>query len=230
MRNAHLRFGTLQFHKVTRDTTLDVRVGMGRLILEHGSDGGTGRAHLISAFGGDQDIAAIAAAIAEETSLTVSGPELTPTRVTLGDDAQVFRGSVTIPGRRRPLRHLVVASKELALTRPGADVKARRTIVCSGDPAFVLYRVAVRFGLPLLPEWVSWLWGELERRQAVRPLIGIGCSPVIVNGTKKRFLGWIGYGLKRRRIEIPQTLVEKAGWDVSTWFSATRTTGDNLPE
>ncbi len=218
MKNAHLRFGNLQFHKVTRDTTLDVRLGMARLVLESGSAGEPAQAHLISAFGGDQDVAAVAAAIAEQASLTLSGPELAPTRARLGDDAQIFRGSITIPGRSRPLRHLVAVSKELALTRPGADVKARRTIVCSGTPAFVLYRIAVRFGLPVLPEWAPWFWRELERRQAVRPLMGIGCHPIIVSGTKKRFLGWIGYGLKRRLIEIPED-VDRAEWDVSSWFS-----------
>lgn len=228
MRNAHLRFGTLQFHRVTRDTTVDVRVRMDRLILECGADGSMGRAHLISVFGGDQDVSAIAAAITEQATFIVNGPDSAPVRVTLGDDAQVFRGSITIAGLKRPLRHLVAASRELALTRPGADVKARRTILCSGDPAFVLYRVGVRFGLPVLPEWSSWFWSELERRRAVRPLIGIGCHPVIVNGTKKRFLGWIGYGLKRRRIEIPQSL-ERAEWKVSTSFSLV-CTEDSPPE
>ena len=55
MKNAHLRMGTLQFHKVTRDTTIDVRLWMDRLIAEH-EDGSHGRAkaHLISVFGGDQ--------------------------------------------------------------------------------------------------------------------------------------------------------------------------------
>jgi hypothetical protein len=190
---------------------------MDRLILEPGSVGEAARAHLISAFGGDQDVAAVAAAIAEEASFTLSGPELAPTRATVGDDAHVFRGSITIPGRNRPLRHLVAVSKELALTRPGADVKARRTIVCLGAPTFVLYRVAVRFGLPVLPEWAPWFWRELERRQAARPLIGIGCHPLIVSGTKKRFLGWIGCGIRRRQIEIPDD-IERAEWDVSSWF------------
>jgi hypothetical protein len=216
MKNAHLRFGNLQFHKVTRDTTLDVRLGMDRLILEPGS-AGQAQAHLISAFGGDQDVAAVAAAIAEQASFTLSGPDLAPTRATLGDDAQTFRGSITIPGRSRPLRHLVAVSKELALTRAGADVKARRTIVCSGTPAFVLYRIAVRFGLPVLPEWAPWFWRELERRQAVQPLMGIGCHPIMITGTKKRFLGWIGYGLKRRQIEIPED-VDRAEWEVCSWF------------
>lgn len=218
MKNAHLRFGTLRFHKVTRDTTVDVRVAVDRLIVESGAEGVVGRAHLLSAFGGDQDVAAIAAGITEQAIFTVNGLDLPATRVTLGDDAQVYRGSITIAGRKRPLRHLVAVSRELALTRPGADVKARRTILCSGNPGFVLYRVGVRFGLPVLPDWASWFWSELEARRAVRPLIGIGCAPVLINGTKKRFLGWIGHGLKRRRIEIPQTL-ERAAWNVPTWFS-----------
>jgi hypothetical protein len=34
MKNAHLRIGTLEFRKVTRDTTLAVRVWLDRLILE----------------------------------------------------------------------------------------------------------------------------------------------------------------------------------------------------
>ena len=64
MKNAHLRMGTLQFNKVTRDTTIDVRLWMDRLIAER-EDGAHARAkaHLISVFGGDQEIAAIRAAI-----------------------------------------------------------------------------------------------------------------------------------------------------------------------
>ena len=39
----------------------------------------------------------------------------------------------------------------------------------------------------------------------------------MISGTKKRFLGWIGYALKRRQIEIPED-VDIAEWDVSSWF------------
>jgi hypothetical protein len=34
MQNAHLRMGTLQFTKITRDTTIDVRVNVDRAIAE----------------------------------------------------------------------------------------------------------------------------------------------------------------------------------------------------
>lgn len=196
--------GTLQFHKVTRDTTIDVRLWMDRVIAEH-EDGAQGRAkaHLISLFGGDQEIAAISAAVSEEGCFQVAGPGIPALTVTLGADAETFRASMSVPGRKRPVRHLVAISKELAMTRAGGDPKARRTVLCSTTPSFVLYRLGVRFGLPILPDWSEWFHTELARRRAIQRLIGLGCEPVLVSGAKKRFLGWIGHGLKRRQIEVP---------------------------
>jgi len=75
--------------------------------------------------------------------------------------------------------------------------------LCDDDPVFVLHQLGIRFGLPVLPEWSDWFSGELERRRSIQPLVGFGCSPVLVSGTKKRFLGWIGHALKRGLIEIP---------------------------
>jgi len=31
---------------------------------------------------------------------------------------------------------------------------------------------------------------ELNQRKAIRPLTGLGCSPVMVNGNKPTFLKW----------------------------------------
>ena len=77
---------------------------------------------------------------------------------------------------------------EVAKTRPGANLEGNRTILCDNDPTFVLYRVAQRFGLPAVPEWADWFNAELGRRGAIRPLLGPGCLPVLVSGTKKVFL------------------------------------------
>ena len=60
---------------------------------------------------------------------------------------------------------------------------------------------------------------KLEHKNAIEPLIGIGCTPVVVKGTKKRYLGWIGHGLKRGAIRIPEH-GQAALWQVPTWFSA----------
>jgi hypothetical protein len=76
-------------------------------------------------------------------------------------------------------------------------------VLCDNDPKFVLYRVAQRFGLPVVPEWADWFNAELNRRGAIRPLFGLGCSPVLVSGSKKIFLKWIGRGLRRKQIQFP---------------------------
>jgi hypothetical protein len=40
---------------------------------------------------------------------------------------------------------------------------------------------------------------------------------VLVRGTKKRFLGWMGHGLKRGLIHIPENRESKS-WDLPTNF------------
>jgi hypothetical protein len=217
MKNAHLRIGTLQFTKVLRDTTIDVSVRMDRLIAEHESDRQSVRCHLLSVIGNDQEIAAIASAITDEARFDASGPQLNRIMICLGKDADVFRGSINIPGRRRPLRHLVAVSEQLSRTRAGGNPTARRTVLCDDDPAFLLYRLGTRFGLPILPEWSEWFGGELNGHKAVEALIGLGCRPVLVKGTKKRFLGWIGHALKRRVIVIPHD-GQASLWQVPTSF------------
>ncbi len=210
--------GTLQFRKVTRDTTIDVRLWMDRLIAEREDDAhARAKAHLISVFGGDQEIAAISAAVTEESCFEVHGPGIPALTVALGADAETFRASISVPGRKRPVHHLVAISKELALTRAGGEPKARRTVLCANVPSFVLYRLAVRFGLPVLPDWSEWFHRELTRRRAIQALIGLGCEPVLVSGTKKRFLAWIGQGLKRRQIKIPDGL-DTPLWDIPARF------------
>jgi len=219
MKNAHLRMGSLQFTKMLRDTTIDITLRMDRMIAEHDADNRSARCHLLSVIGNDQEVAAIAAAIADEARFYASGPDVNRLMITLGKEAEVFRSSISIPGRRRPLRHLVAISEELSKTRAGGNQTARRTILCDDDRAFLLYRIGVRFGLPVLPEWNEWFGQMLEHKNTIEPLIGIGCTPVVVKGTKKRFLGWIGHALKRGAVRIPEH-GQSGLWQVPTWFSA----------
>ena len=201
MKNAHLRFGTLRYTRHTHDTTIDVRVHMDRLILEPRQDG-CAVAHLISVVGNDADIGGIWAAILDGRTFWVSGPSIEDVNATLGNKPQCWRGSISIPGRKRPLRHLVAISRELALTAPGGDNGSRRTILCADDPHFVLNRIAQRYGLPVVQEWAEWFGEELQKRKAITPLTGFGCSPVVVKGTGKAFLYWIGKAVKRGLIRI----------------------------
>lgn len=202
MKNAHERFGVLEYSKRMKDTTTRVRVRLDRFIGE--AEGGRdAKAHLISVLGGDSDIGAIWAAVVEQNAFTVEAPDTEPLIVSLGEDAQCFRGTISVAGRKL-IRHLVAISAELAKTRPGVDPGGRRTILCDSDPTFVLYRISQRFGLPVVPEWAEWFTGELDRRGAIKPLVGLGCLPVLVSGTKKSFLKWLQWGLRHRRISVPQ--------------------------
>lgn len=205
MQNAHERFGTLEFTKRTKDTTTRVRVHIDRVVLETAKDErGQAAAHLVSMVGGDAEIGALWAAVTEAALLQIQLPGRRPISASLGPEAQCFRGSVAVPGKKRPARHLVAVSAELAKTKPGADREGARTILCDDDPVFVLYRVASRYGLPVVPEWAPWFMHALSQRKANTPLLGLGCSPVLVKGNKQTFLKWIGRALRERLIRIPQ--------------------------
>jgi hypothetical protein len=205
MQNAHERFGSLEFIKRTKDATTRVRVHIDRAVLETPKDErGQASAHLISMIGGDSEIGALWAAVTEGASFQIQLPGRANIAASLGPEAQCFRGSVVIPGRKRPTRHLVAVSAELAKTKPGADREGARTILCDDDPAFVLYRVAYRYGVPVVPEWATWFMRELNQRKAIRHLLGLGCSPVLVKGNKQTFLAWIGRALKQRSIGMPK--------------------------
>jgi len=66
----------------------------------------------------------------------------------------------------------------------------------------VLYRIAARYGLPVAPEWAGWFLRELRQRKAIEPLLGLGCSPVLVRGGKPTFLKWISRALREGSIRI----------------------------
>jgi hypothetical protein len=205
MQNAHERFGTVEFTKRMKDTVTTVRVYADRLVLEPAKEARMSvAAHLVSVIGSDAEIAALWAAATEGAFFQIRIPSSAPFVASLGPEAQCYRGSLGLPGRARPVRHLVALSAEMLKTRPGADREGNRTVLCDDDPTFVLYRVARRFGLPVVPEWAPWFMRELERRKAIQPLLGLGCSPVVVKGNKDTFLGWIGKALKAGSVRIPE--------------------------
>ena len=204
MKNAHLRMGSLEFSRSTDGAASRINVHLDRFVGEHPSTKGeTGKAHLISVFGSDQEVAAIWAAVAMQETFTIEGLGIASLPVTLGENAESFRGSLMAPGWSRPLRHLVALSKELAQVHLSDEEEYGRAILCEADPTFVLYRLSERLGLPVVPEWAAWVIGELKRRQKIHPLLGIGCHPVAVYGTKESFLRMISSGLTKKRIVIP---------------------------
>jgi len=200
MKNAHERFGWLEFDKQLRDTRTRIRVALDRFIGEPAeAKEASGVCHLVSVFGNDVDIGAIWAAIAGQEWLTVSGPGLAQRRVSLGKDPRVLRGTVTVAGRTRSVRHLAALSSQMA-----DDTDVGRIILSQGSPEFVLYRISQRLGLPVHPTWANWFWSALVQQKRTQPLDGLGYRPLAVSGTKDEFLQWIGTAVKEREIEIPE--------------------------
>jgi hypothetical protein len=203
MQNAHLRMGKLTFVRQTRDTITNVSVHLDRLVAERAPDSGTvTELHFISVFGGDQDIGAMIAAAHEglRFQIGIGAEEFIGT---LGEKPVVYRASLQVPGRKRPVRHAVLLSKAFFETTFGAKSEARRTVLFDSSAEFVLHRLAVRFGLPVLPSWAEWFRSELQRRGLVQDIIGLNCDPIAVKGTKLRMLRILSQGLRRKSIAIP---------------------------
>ena len=203
MQNAHLRMGKLTFVRQTRDTITNVSVHLDRVVAEPPPESKSAtELHLVSVFGGDQEIGATLAAAHEglRFQVRIGGSEFIGT---LGEKPVVYRSSLQIPGRKRPVRHVVILSKALFETTFGAKSEARRTVLFDSSADFVLHRLGVRFGLPVLPDWSDWFRQELDRRNLVEELVGFNCQPIAVKGTKLRLLRILGRGLKRRQITIP---------------------------
>jgi len=215
--NAHERFGWLEFTRALKDTTLRVRLRLDRCIAEVTDKGCDGKFHLLSVIGGDSDIGATWAAVQQNQVFKVEGAGFVGLESSLGEKAECYCGSLSLPGRRRPVRHLVAISAAMAQTRVGAAVESNRTILSDDDPVFILYRLSERFGLPVAPEWADWFTRELKRRRAMSALAGIGCSPVLVSGTKAKFLSWISRGLRRGLIEFPESK-EPISWPAMAGF------------
>lgn len=121
------------------------------VVAEPSPDRGDTPLHLISAFGGDQEIGAVIAAAQEGLRFEV---EFQGRRFvgTLGEKPTVYRAAIQVPGRKRPVSHVILVSANLAETACGSNAEAMRTILFDSAPEFVLHRLSVRFGLPVLPE------------------------------------------------------------------------------
>lgn len=203
MQNAHLRMGKLTFVRQTRDTITNVAVYLDRVVSEAPPDSRTTMdLHLVSIFGGDQEIGAALAAAHEglRFQLAIGAQEFIGS---LGEKPVVYRASLQTPGRKRPVRHAILLSKAFFETTFGARSEARRTVLFDSSADFVLHRLAIRFGLPVLPEWAEWFRSELERRKLVENLFGLNGDPIAVKATKLRLLRILGQGLRRRAIHIP---------------------------
>lgn len=193
MKNAHERFGRLLYLRRTEKTATNIRVHLHAFIGEE-----RGKAHLVSVVGGDIEIGALAAAFGNADMFTVADPCGAETIVSLGEKPLVFRGSIIIAGRKRPLRHLVACSQELADTNSDGKV-----LLVSSDSLFIWSSLVSHYGLPATTEWGPWMISQLQAQRRIQPLVGFGYDGVAMIGTRKQLLALLSSGLRNRKLRFP---------------------------
>jgi hypothetical protein len=202
MKNAHLRFGWLTYVKSTEKATTSIKLRLDRFIGEVLPDPPRqAKAHLISVIGGDTQISAISAAISMGDRFMVEGPGVQPVRVCLERNAQCFKGSIQLAGRKKPLRHLIGMSEEFASGNMSSN--SGKTFLAGSEKGFVWASIAHIYGIPGIPEWADWFAGELNTHHGLVHALGIGCDPVIVKGEKDQFLDWLSWGVESGAVKFP---------------------------
>src|SRR5438270_13870761 len=108
---------------------------------------------------------AMAAAFGNGDMFTVIDPNGAETLVALGEKPLLFRGSIAVAGRKRPLRHLVACSQELADTTSDGKL-----LLVSSDDTFIWSSLVSHYGLPPAPEWGPWMLAELRSQKRIHAL------------------------------------------------------------
>jgi hypothetical protein len=192
MQNAHLRLGLLEYHRMTEKTSTRIRLRVDRYVGEDE------QAHLISVFGNDSDVGAITAAVHEKATFTLTFPDGDVKEVSLGEHASCYKGAVSLPDRKHPVRHLVAVSEQL-YTNGGVG----RTILLGYQRDQAWATLVSFLGLPAEPSWAEHVLGVVELEKRIKAFDGIGCQPVLISATTEEVLEWIGDGLRSQTLSFP---------------------------
>lgn len=192
MENAHLRLGLLEYVRITEKARTRIRLRVDRYMGEDR------KAHLLSVFGNDSDVGAITAAVHEKGTFNLTFPDGTTKDVTLGEHASCYKGAVTLPGRKHPVRHLLAVSEELH-----TNGTAGRTLLLRYRREEAWATLVSFLGLPAAPAWGDYVLWIVERKKRVEEIDGIGCEPVLVSATTEEMLEWIGEGLQTGALAFP---------------------------
>ena len=194
MENAHLRMGLLEYERYTEKIATRIRVRVSHYI------GDDDEAHLLSVFGNDSDIGAITAAVYEQARFRIAFPDGKIQEVSLGEGAVCSRGSISIPGRKQSVRHLIALSEELRGMR-----SLSRTFALRPEPNEVWTALVHRFGLPGLPEWAESMMRILEKEKRIVPVDSIGCPAVVITVTCEEVLRWMEVAVGRGELSFPDS-------------------------
>jgi hypothetical protein len=193
MENAHLRLGLLEYVRITEKASTRIRLRVDRYIGEDR------QAHLLSVFGNDSDVGAITAAVHEKAAFSLTFPDGETKDVTFGEHASCYKGAVTLPGRKHPVRHLLAVSQELH-----TNGSAGRTILLRYRREEAWATLVSFLGLPADPRWADHILGIVEGKKRIGQIDGIGCQPVLISATTEEVLEWIGDGLKSGVLSFPE--------------------------
>jgi hypothetical protein len=192
MENAHLRLGLLEYLRITEKISARIRLRVDRYM------GQDRQAHLLSVFGNDSDVGAITAAVHEKASFSLTFPDGTIKDVSLGEHPSCYKGAVTLPGRKHPVRHLLAVSQELY-----TNGNAGRTMLLRYRREEAWAALVNCLGLPADPAWADYILGVVEQKKRIEEIDGIGCEPVLISATTEEMLGWIGQGLRTYMLAVP---------------------------
>ncbi len=193
MQNAHLRLGQLDYARSSTSIKTNIRLHVDHYMGE------AGQGHLLSLFGGDAEVGAIAAAIQEKHPFTLTFPDGKSVSFNMGPDASCYKGSLIVPGRKQPLRHLLAVSQPLH-----ANGTAGRTFLLNYERTLAWSTLVSFLGLPAEPRWRDWILDWLERENKLQPLDGIGCQPIVITATREEMLSSIACGLQEGRLSFPE--------------------------
>ena len=194
MENAHLRMGVLEYERHTEKIATRIRVRVSHYIGED-EDG-----HLLSIFGNDSDVGAITAAIYEQARFRLAFPSGETQEIVLGEGAMCARGSISIPGRKQAVRHMIALSEELRGMK-----SLSRTFVLRPEPNEVWVALVHRFGLPGLPDWAEAMVRVLKEKGRIAPVDSIGCSAAVISATSEELLEWMGDRTGQGELSFPET-------------------------
>jgi hypothetical protein len=192
MENAHLRFGLLEYVRITEKTSTRIRLRVDRYMGEDC------QAHLLSVFGNDSDVGAITAAVHEKATFSLTFPDGQTTDVSLGEHASCYKGTVMLPSRKHPVRHLLAVSKELH-----TNGSSGRTLLLRYQREEAWATLVSFLGLPADPAWADHILSIVERKKRIEEIDGIGCEPVLISANTEEVLEWIGQGLRSRALIFP---------------------------
>jgi hypothetical protein len=192
MENAHLRLGLLEYVRITEKASTRIRLRVDRYIGEDR------QAHLLSVFGNDSDVGAITAAVHEKAAFSLTFPDGETKDISFGEHASCYKGAVTLPGRKYPVRHLLAVSQELH-----TNGSAGRTILLRYRREEAWAALVSFLGVPAVPTWADYILGIVEGKKKIEEIEGIGCQPVLISATTEEMIEWIGDGLSSRALTFP---------------------------